>query len=96
MYRGGEKNIPVDVNGFQYLPLPAETFQRHPLESPDLEVSERYIGHQEGYTTAGKPLRNAWPELMQKCWALNPEERPTFASIVGELKEMRMDLMALA
>lgn len=32
----------------------------------------------------------AWNDLMCRCWAENPDDRPTFAEILKELKEMSL------
>jgi len=31
---------------------------------------------------------HGWGDLMQRCWAQNPDDRPCFAEVVSELKEM--------
>uniref|UniRef100_A0A1I7XFC5 Protein kinase domain-containing protein n=1 Tax=Heterorhabditis bacteriophora TaxID=37862 RepID=A0A1I7XFC5_HETBA len=36
------------------------------------------------------PLK--WKELMQRCWNVEPEERPTFAQLLNDFKEYREEL----
>lgn len=35
-----------------------------------------------------------WFELMQRCWAQNPSDRPTFAQLTQELAEMDLNTLA--